>query len=491
MSEQISVRRQAVSGAKWIGISTVVTSAFQYLQVVILAWFLSPTDFGLMAMAMLVIGTLGAFTDLGISNAVIQRKDVTGDHLATLYLLVNFTGVILFAVMILLSSPVARFFDELRLIDVMIGSSLIFLVTPVGQMFQNLLQKDLQFKAMANAEISSTFIGLLASIVLGYFGFGVMALVLGQVLYYAVRSGIFLVLGLPLWKPRLHFRISDLRGYIGFGLYQVGERIVTYVSINVVNLIIGRYLGAHALGNYSVAYQLVVFPVIRASSILMTVSFPIFSKYQDNNSFLRQGYLAMAQFISFTTFPVLMFVATTAPVLIPILLGPAWAEVTPLVQILCLVGLFKSLNSTTVPTYLSKGRADIGFNWNFIVAIINAVVFFLMTRYGLVALTIAFAGISLLQFVVLQTITGNMIELTWRRYLRELTPDSLVSVVLGAAIFGSYLAGTSLKLQPIPLLVIMLGVTIVVYAALLTYLRRAYLRELWDAISPEFHNFFS
>ena len=491
MSEQISVKRQAVSGAKWIGISTLVTSAFQYLQVVILTWFLQPTDFGLMAMAMLVIGTLGAFTDLGFSNAVIQRKDVTGDHLSTLYLLVNFVGVVLFALMILLGPPVARFFDEPGLTGVMYGSSLIFLVTPVGEMFRNLLQKDLQFKAMASAEISSTFLSLLASVTLAWFGFGVQALVLGQVLLFAVRSGVFLVLGLPLWKPRLHFRVSDLRGYLGFGMYQVGERIVTFVSINVVNLIIGRYLGAHALGNYSVAYQLVVFPVIRASTVLMTVSFPIFSKYQDDNSFLRQGYLAMAQFISFTTFPVLMFVATTAHVLVPVLLGSAWADVIPLIQILCLAALFKSLNSSTVPTYLSKGWADIGFNWNFIVAVVNAVVFYLMTRYGIVALTIAFAGISLLQFVVLQTITGNMIELTWRRYLRELFPDFLVSLLMGAVIFGSYLAGTSLKLQPVPLLAIMIGVTLVVYTALLALFRKAYLRELRDAIVPEFHNFFS
>ncbi|HMK46030.1 MAG TPA: MOP flippase family protein [Methanocella sp.] len=484
MSDQIHVKSHAVFGAKWIGLSTIVTSAFQCLQVAILTRFLVPTDFGLMAMAMVVIGVAQAFTDLGVSNAVIQRRHTALDQLSTLYWLEILAGVILFGAMILITPYVVGFYHEPRISGVMIVTSIIFLVTPPGQLFQVLLQKELRFHVMSMVEISASFIGMISSIALAYLGFGVMALAIGQILYYGLRSIEYLVIGCREWKPRLHFRTSDLEGYIGFGMYQIGERIVTYLSINVINLIIGRYLGARVLGNYSIAYQMIINPILRANTVLMTVSFPLLSRYQGLDNLLQDGYLHMTRFIAFTTFPILTVVTLTAPVFVPVLLGPGWGDVIPLVQILCVVGLFKSLGATTVPTYLAKGRADIGFIWNFIVAAINALVFYLLTGYGIIVLTLAFAAISLMQFTMLQTITGKIIELSWRRYLEELTVDSLLSISMGAVIFGAYLAGRAMNISHAPLLALMVLSAVIVYMILLATFRREYIRELRSLMMP-------
>jgi O-antigen/teichoic acid export membrane protein len=484
MSEHARVKRHAVSGVKWIGLSTLFTSAFQYVQVAVLTHFLSPYDFGLMAMAMVVIGVVQAFNDMGVSNAVIQRRDTTRDRLSSLFWLEIGAGLGLFVLTLAITPLTAEFYREPALVPVMVWISTIFLVTPPGQLYLVLLQRDLKFRDLAIIEIIATIISTLAMFVAAYFGQGVMALVIGQIIYYAVRSIQLVAAGLPHWQPHLHFRVSDLSGYIGFGLYQMGERTVTYLAINTIKLIIGRYLGADVLGRYYVAYQIIVYPVTRISTVIMSVSFPILAKFQESDYLLQRGYLHMSRLISFTLIPAIVVVFVAAPVFVPLLMGPGWSGVTPIFQILCAVALFKALGSTTVPTYLSRGRADLGFIWNFIVALVNAVVFYLLAEYGIIVLTLSFAAISMLQFIIMQTITGSMIRLKWSTYLGAMAVNVAKSVVIGAIVYVTYVAGTSLGLNPLVLLAAMLIVGAVSFMAIAFKFNRDYLRELWELFAP-------
>lgn len=484
MSEEDHFRRQAVSGVKWISLSTLLTSAFQYLQVAVLTKFLNAPDFGIMAMALVVVGLAQAFTDVGISNAVIQHQDVKKDNISSLFWLEIAAGAILFMLMVTVTPGVVAFYNEPRLTWVMIWSSTIFLVTPWGQLFQILLQKELEFRKMAMIDISSSLLSTIVMIVAALAGFRVMALVIGQVSFYGLRSLQYFLVGWHRWRPALHFAVRDISGYIGFGLYQMGERTVTYLSINVINLIIGRYLGPGALGHYSLAYQLTITPLLRANTVLMQVSFPIFARFQHINGLLQAGYLRMARLISFTMFPVLVLTFLTAPVFVPLLLGPQWSDVIPLVQILSIVGILRALGAPTVPTYLAKGRADIGFTWNFILAIVNGIVFYIMTRYGLIALTWSFAAISLLQFVLMQTITGRLIHLKWIDFLRALSMNTMKNVVMGTVVYGIYLAGTSLKMGNLELFVVMLIAGLITYFAIAWKFSRRYLVELWGFLWP-------
>lgn len=484
MSDHTHLKHHAVHGVKWIGLSSFVTSAFQFIQVAVLTRFLSPSDFGLMAMAMVVVGIVQAFNDMGISNAIIQRQDTTRDRLSSLFWLEIAAGLVLFLLTLLITPVTVWFYKEPSLTGVMLWISIIFLLTPPGQLYLVLLQKDLQFRKLATIEILASLGSLIVTISAAYFRMGAMALVIGQIIYFGLRSLQFVIAGLPKWRPHLHFRASDLSGYLGFGLYQMGERTVTYLSINIINLIIGRYLGADILGRYAVAYQMIVYPVLRISSVIMTVSFPILSKFQDKNDLLRRGYLHMSRVISFTLVPMLFAIFAAAPAFIPLLLGPGWSDVTPIFQILCVVALFKVLGSTTVPTYLAKGRADLGFTWNFIVAIVNGIVFYLLAGYGIIVLALSFAAISLLQYLVMQTITGLMIELKWRDYLGAMALNIAKSIAVGIAVYASYLLGSSSGLGSVATLALMIVVCGITYLAIALALNRGYIRELWHLILP-------
>jgi lipopolysaccharide exporter len=191
MGIEASFKQEAVTGIEWNGLSTLSTSAFQILQVSILSNFLSPTAFGIMAMAMVVIGFAQAFNDIGVSNAIIQRQDTTIEKLSSLYWLQIGLGCILFILVLLITPMTVQFFNEPALTGVMMLTSLTFLVAPVGQIFQILMQKELEFKTLALIDISSSLVSLVTAGVAAYMGLGVMALVWGQLAFYGLRSILF------------------------------------------------------------------------------------------------------------------------------------------------------------------------------------------------------------------------------------------------------------------------------------------------------------
>ena len=135
----MSLKAKAIGGAKWTSVSAVISAVVQLLQVAILAHFLDKKDFGLMALAVFVIGISQIFMDMGISNAIIYKKDVTHEQLSTMYWLNVSMGVLIYLLLFLLAPLVAAFYHEPKLVGVLNWIALTFVIQPFGQQFETLL----------------------------------------------------------------------------------------------------------------------------------------------------------------------------------------------------------------------------------------------------------------------------------------------------------------------------------------------------------------
>ena len=125
-----------------------------------------------------------------------------------------------------------------------------------------------------------------------------------------------------------------------------------------------------------------------------------------------------------------MLVIVTAPVFVPAFLGDRWDAAIPMIQILSIEAIIKSLVTTSVPTYLAKGRAEFGFKWNLMVAVMNSIVFYLVAGYGIIVLAWVFVGLSFIQFVVLQMIMDTLIELRLVEYVGQLAKQFIISIAM-------------------------------------------------------------
>jgi len=437
--DQPSLTQQAAHGVKWTAIAMVVVTILQFVQLAVLARLLSKADFGLMAMTsvLLVIGL--AYADMGLSNALIWRQDATRDQLSSLYWVNILAGLGVFLATLAISPLVAALFKQPKLATLLPVAALVFVVVPWGQEFQVLLQKELRFRVLAMIEIAGAAIGTAVAILAALAGLNVFALIAGLLASAGARTLGLAGAGWRRWRPSLRLRAGDLRGYMQFGLYQMGERTLTELTANMDYLVIGRYLGSVQLGLYSVAYQLVVFPYQKINPVLTKVAFPVFSQRQHDDEAVGRGFCQMSVLVVFLVFPLLVGLLVTAPVAVPVLFGDKWVGAVPIVQALSLMAMLKTLANPMGSVLLAKGRADLGFQINAVQLVVVLVVFLVTVRFGTLAVAWAWVGVSVVSFSVWQPVVLRVIHLAVRRYLRALARPLLLAALLAFCLEAAYL----------------------------------------------------
>ena len=368
----MSLRANAVAGIRWTSLSSVVSTGSEMLRTIVVARFLSPADFGLMAMATLVIGAAQTYTDLGLTAAIIHRQHTTKEELSTLYWLNLFSGLVVFALVWFSSPLISLFFREPKLLSLLKVVALVFIIAPIGSQFDILLQRDLAFGVLASRDILASVGNTAVAIAGAVCGFGVWALVCGFITNTALRTLLLVRVGWSRFRPLLHFHRSELKGYITFGLFQMGERSINYLGQRLDQILIGSVLGARALGYYSFAFNLTTQPIYRVSPILNKVAFPLFSRVQYDREKLRKGYTKLLSFLTTINAPLLIGLAVVAPLAVPLIFGTKWSKSITLLQILCLVTLSRTVGNPVGNLLLAKGRADLGFKWTMFSIVVSA-----------------------------------------------------------------------------------------------------------------------
>lgn len=468
----MNLKKQAISGIKWNGISMVAMTGLQFLTLAILARFLSPSDFGLMGMVMVVIGFAQVFADMGISNAIIHRQDTTLDQLSSLYWLNILAGIIVFLMMCASVPLVVAFYCEPRLGGLVHLTALIFLVVPLGQQFQVLMQKELLFNHLAKIEIVASIVNAVICITMAFYDFGVYALIWGQLASALVKVFVLVSWGWSQYRPRLYFKRYDLEGYWGFGLYQMGERTVNYLNSNLDYLLIGSILGAKSLGYYTLAYNLIIKPTSMINSVVTKVAFPVFSKMQNEKVRLKNGFIKVLKLLSLINFPMMLGLAVVAPVAVPVVFGEQWHPSIILVQILTMVGLLRSTGNPVGSLLLAKGRADIGFKWNLALTVTQIPGLYLGVKIGgAVGVAIAFAilmGIYFVlnYFILVRILLGNCL----RDYINSMWPSLWMAGIMTIIVYMAGILLQSCPLQVILIIQVLCG--IIIYFGLMIYVEK-------------------
>jgi O-antigen/teichoic acid export membrane protein len=475
-----SLRRQAAAGVRWTTTSSVATTILGLAQLALLTRLLDREDFGLMAMIATVLGFANVFADMGFSNAIIARKETTREQLSTLYWTNILTGFVLFVVVLAVSPLVVDFYGQPRLQGPLVLASFTFLLTPFGQQFQILFQKHLAFRRLAVVETGSMAAGAIVAVTAAAFaGAGVYALVVGQLTQTGLRATAFAVSGWRAWRPQFHVARSDLRGYVSFGLYQMGERGIYYWAANVDYLLIGRFLGADALGVYTIAYQLVVMPVAKLNPVLTKVAFPIFARRRDDLAALRKGFGELIELVSFVGMPVLVGLAVTATVAVPVLVGDQWQESVVLVQILALMGILKMISNPTGSLFLARGRADLGFWINVAFTAVTVTVLWAVVDRGVVAVAWGHTVINVVFFFVEYVFIRKVCGLGFGAYMARLARPALAVLLMGAAIVVAFALWSPPLGEDVASLIVLVAVGIATYALSWLAIDRAYPLSLW------------
>ena len=439
----MSLRNLAISSVKWTSLSGTLNVAFQILQLVVLSRLLAPADFGLIALANVIRGFAAFYTDCGIGNAVIQRTGVNTAQLSSLYWLNVMFGLAVFLIVIALAPLVAHLYDMPELTGLVSVAAVTLLVSTPGQQFQSLMEKELRFRPLALIEISSGISGTFVAIVAAFQHAGAYSIVYGQLASAGVKTLLLCGIGFRLNRPDLTFRLQEIKGFVSFGLFQVAERSVSFLNFNFDKMLVGYWLGSHALGYYSMAFELMVKPISVAGPIVTRVAFPIFSKVQDDAERLRTAFLNTTAALAAVTFPVYGIMTALAPQIILVLLGPQWTNSVHLLQLLSPLGFFYGLSFPLISLLMSKGRADLGFYLNLVTITVYSLAMWLGASGGVNGIASARLLVTLLVLFPLGFVIRQYVaQIGFREYISAFLPMLACTAISSIVVYwaGNYFA---------------------------------------------------
>lgn len=434
----MSLKRAAASGVRWIGTGTTLATALQLLQTVILARLLVPTDFGLVAMILVVLGFAHILADLGVSNAIIHRPQPTREELSSIYWPTVLIGAGLCGALVVLSPVIWPLFDEPRLRALIPIAALEVAILPWGAQFRALMEKNLRFRELALFEVAAAIVGTAVAIGAAVAGAGVLALVFGQLANSSTRTMLLCRAGWRSWRPLLHLRLADIRPYRRFALFQIGERTLNYTYQRLDYLMIGMLLGAEELGYYNLAYALIAAPIARINPVLTRVAFPVFARAQDDVGQLTYGFMTMRRVVAAINFPILFGAMAVAPVFVPLVLGDTWLPSIVLIQILALVVVLRSVGNPIGSLLLAVGRPDLGFYFTvFAIGIQLPAVFVGATLAGAVGVCLALVvTVLLLICAEYLGLVRQLLGPSLRPYVASLLPAGVTACLMAAAVFA-------------------------------------------------------
>lgn len=471
-----------IRSLKWSTISRISQQGLQYIATIILVGVLSPDDFGLMAMAMVVIGFLDIFKDLGTSSAIIKEENPTNELKCSLFWVSIGFGLIIFVIIFFTSSFLAEFFNSDRIRPVLQLLSLSFLIAGFSIQQKALLEKELSFQKLSLIELLSSVVAFSIALYLAFTGFGVWSLV-WQVITNTFLNTV-LVWIFSDWDPRFIFSFSELRKITAYSSNLMGFNIINYFARNGDYFLIGKYLGDYALGHYYLAYRIMLYPVQNITLVISRVIFPAFSKIQHEKSRLRDAYISITNSIALITFPMMAGLAFVSFNFTQTFFGESWNVilVAKVIVILAPVGALQSIMSTVGIIYQVKGKTDWMFKWSLFASTVTLIGFIIGLKWGITGVAVSYLVTNLLLILPVFIIPFKLIDLPIVKFFRsfELTILSVIGMLL-ILYFVSYLIPDHFNNILELLVLILLG--IVSYLAMSYLINREKLKEIKSIIS--------
>jgi PST family polysaccharide transporter len=435
--EIIPQGQRILSSAGWSFAAKFTRQFYQLIFQIILARVLSPEDFGMLGMILVFSALADILKNMGLGSALIQRSDINDDHLSTVFWINVATGHILLIAFQLLAPYIAKFYKLPELENIVRVYAFIYLIGSFNIVQEALLQKHLQFKRLFFIEVASIIIGGTLAMVLAFNNFGVWTLV-WQYLTIAI-AGCILSWLTSNWRPKFRFNIRSFVNLRKYGSNLMGHDILSFISRNIDNLLIGRFLGAAALGIYSRAYFLMLQPVNLTSQVLARVMFPVFSRMQNDLDALKNTYIKSIRMVAFVVFPAIVYVMIMAEPLIVTLLGNKWIEVAPILQMFCIYALIDTIGITTGWIFKSLGRTDIMFRWAIYSTSITVAAIIIGLQWGIWGVALMYT----LAFLIFLWIPGwwlafRLIDLPLKIMLRNLAPAFVCTICSGLIMAGTY-----------------------------------------------------
>jgi len=453
-----------MKGLAWKATTQVVSQGTRLVVAVLLARMLSPHDYGVAAMVIVFSSLVLVFSDLALGAALVQRKELSDQQRNTAFWTSVGAGATFTLLGIAVAGPVAGFYDEPEVKGLVIALSTTFLIASLATTHEALLVRDMDFGAVETRHMIGLLVGAVAGVAVAAKGGGPWAIIAQQIATSIATTAL-------IWKrspfrPSLTFSRHALRDLGSFSGFVLGHRLLFYVHRNADNLLIGRFVGAAALGAYSIAYNMMLVPFSRIATPVQQVMYPAFSRLQDQPQRIAELWVRATRVVGALTIPALCGLVVVAPDFVRVVLGDRWEASIPLIQILAWVGLLQSLQTLNTEIMQARDRTSVMFRFMVVFFAAHVVAFLIGVQWGVIGVAVAYAISSTLVEPILTVLAARTLGVSPLILVRGLAGVTLASLAMGVTVFLVRGALVSAEVPELPRLVICVLVGAIVYLPL-------------------------
>jgi lipopolysaccharide exporter len=388
-----SLRSRVLRGGMWIFAARFTSRVLGLASLMILARVLVPDDFGLMGIGLIVIETLELFSETGFEQALVQRKGQIEEFVDTAWTVTILRGFLLGGFVLLVAPVIGLFFDD----DRVAGMLQVLALSPVVKGFANAhvvsFARDLEFDKRFLLNGGGALIQATVAVTIAVLAPSVWALVFG--LLAGNLGRVILSFLLTDKRPRLSYSGARFRTLFSYGRWILGSKVLMFLSTQGDDILVGKLLGADVLGYYRLSYRISNMPATELATIVSTAVFPAFAKVQDDFARLRRAFLQTFELTTVVSFLFGGLILVLADVLVSIVLGEKWISIVPLVRILCIYGMMRSMGASYGSVFQALGRPDLITKIQlFNLAVLAAVIFPMTMRWGVVGVAGAVVAAS-------------------------------------------------------------------------------------------------
>lgn len=348
-------RKSVRGGVSTIG-AQVVKMILRIGATVVLARLLTPADYGLIGMVTVVVNFAGMFKDAGLSMATIQKDQIRHEQISNLFWINVLISIGLGLCVFLVAPLVAWFYEKPELTNITAVLSISFILSGLAIQHAALLRRHMRFGELAFVQVFSQLMSVVATVIFALYGFSYWALV-GGTLVGSLLTLLLTYYFCP-WVPGKIQRRSGSRDMLKFGGHLTGANLIGYLSRNADNILIGRFIGADALGLYSRAYSLFMFPVVQIRAPIQNVASPILAALQGEPQRFLKYYKNIINLISSLSVPITIYCFVESELVIYFLLGEQWMGAVPIFRILSVAGLLQSISGTYGLVMIAMGFSE-------------------------------------------------------------------------------------------------------------------------------------
>jgi O-antigen/teichoic acid export membrane protein len=431
-----SVRQRFLGGAAWTTVGRAFEAGAGFFVTLVLARLLEPGDYGLLAMAMAVIGLGQQARDFGVGSALIQMPEVSksSQEIAFTWSLLTSSAICL--LLLAVSGPLALFYRDPRVEAVVRVLALAFPLHALALVPRSLLMREMNMRRVTLVQSGATAMDWIVTVVLAWRGAGVWALVAGNLASSVSAAAGFALVHPWSARPRLHG--EERRSILRFGGGITSSRLLWYAYNQSDFVVVGRFLGSGPLGTYTMAWNLAKMPWDKLWASINPLMLPLFSRVRDRRDDMGRVMLRVSRYVALWSFPLLVGLAATSEDVVRVLLGAKWLGAIGPLRWLCVLGVARCLSVVLSSVLLSSGQVGREVRSSVACSILLPLGFIAVVNRGVTAVSVVWAVVFPLVIAALvlpPVLAVTRVQL--RAYLAVLARPAAASGLMCAAVLAA------------------------------------------------------